>query len=525
MSVFGSRPSCNWFSTITIIVICMWLTPEAHAQLQLKQISTPEGLLAIHPGKGTDCYSCDGLFLDGKQILHNQYVSINAVYPSQNEVQLVSIESSNGGNCCPPTHYILDFSVKPHIVIKGVGFDNDIARTENGVVFTQSSSENDLGDPLLGVYEYRLGSGRAIIKTTTPMYVMSPINQKKYGSDVLSDPTIRGPLVALLGVNSFSTFRHSVQVSGGTDTGQLKIFDESIVVASGCTPHVCDLMFGMFIIDNKKKLAWAVEADVNDAGVATATIWGAISKKDTVVASEIANWLELNKISTSSVSMAPLPQSVRDAYASQQFGSSNESSTIDNSGLVKIASVEKTRVNALAPVQLFKMLSPSIYVVNVTRSDGNELQGSAVAVSSNILLTNCHVVSNSSSIILTQNKMNIHATLVSADDDADRCILKTESALTSHVPIRSYDELNIGERVYSIGAPAGLELTMSDGLLSGKRTLTGRRFVQTTAPISPGSSGGGLFDEAGNLIGITTFKLKGMENLNFAISAGDYLVR
>jgi serine protease Do len=106
----------------------------------------------------------------------------------------------------------------------------------------------------------------------------------------------------------------------------------------------------------------------------------------------------------------------------------------------------------------------------------------------------------------------------------DRCILKSIKP-ANHVPIRSYGELKIGERVYSIGAPAGLELTMSDGLLSGKRLISGRHLVQTTAPISPSSSGGGLFDEAGNLIGITTFYLKDSENLNFAISAEDYLAR
>jgi S1-C subfamily serine protease len=174
---------------------------------------------------------------------------------------------------------------------------------------------------------------------------------------------------------------------------------------------------------------------------------------------------------------------------------------------------------------LFKLLAPSIYVVNVTQGNGDELQGSAVAVSADILLTNCHVVANSASIILTRNDRKTDVSLISADVDADRCILKSTAPLESHVPIRSYDELDIGERVYSIGAPAGLELTMSDGLISGKRTVSGRRLVQTTAPISPGSSGGGLFDDAGNLVGITTFRLKDSENLNFAISAEDYLAR
>jgi S1-C subfamily serine protease len=68
-------------------------------------------------------------------------------------------------------------------------------------------------------------------------------------------------------------------------------------------------------------------------------------------------------------------------------------------------------------------------------------------------------------------------------------------------------------------------VTISHGLLSGKRTTSDRRLIQTTAAISPGSSGGGLFDEAENLIGITTFRLEDAENLNFAISAQDYLLQ
>ncbi|MFZ0210228.1 MAG: serine protease [Roseiarcus sp.] len=78
---------------------------------------------------------------------------------------------------------------------------------------------------------------------------------------------------------------------------------------------------------------------------------------------------------------------------------------------------------------------------------------------------------------------------------------------------------------FSIGAPAGIELTMTDGLLSGKRPISGQHYVQTSAPISPGSSGGGLFDETGNLIGVTTLHLKESGNLNFAISAEEYLLR
>ncbi len=227
----------------------------------------------------------------------------------------------------------------------------------------------------------------------------------------------------------------------------------------------------------------------------------------------------------STLSVVPLSKAAREAYAAKQPDSRNENAGTDVSGKIKVAEMSRPKTGAIAPVELFKILAPSMYVVNVTESNGDELQGSAVAVTSNILLTNCHVVADGEFINVTRNEAKWEVSLVSVDVDADRCILKAKMALPNYAPIRAYDTLNIGERVYAIGAPAGLELTMSDGLISGKRVLSGRRLVQTTAPISPGSSGGGLFDEAGNLIGITTFRLKDMENLNFAIAADDYVER
>ena len=88
--------------------------------------------------------------------------------------------------------------------------------------------------------------------------------------------------------------------------------------------------------------------------------------------------------------------------------------------------------------------------------------------------------------------------------------------------LRNFEELRVGESVYTIGSPSSLESTLGQGIVSGLRTVEGRHLVQTTAQISPGSSGGGLFDGAGNLVGITRFTLKNSQGLNFAIAAEDY---
>lgn len=150
-------------------------------------------------------------------------------------------------------------------------------------------------------------------------------------------------------------------------------------------------------------------------------------------------------------------------------------------------------------------------------------QGSAVAVSKQELITNCHVVENSPFIVVIQKDHVTEAKLVKSNQASDRCVIRVESAgLSSIQGVRSFSDLSVGERVYSVGTPSGLEQTLGEGLISGLRENKRIKLIQTTAPISPGSSGGGLFDASGNLIGITTFMLRDTQALNFAIAAEEF---
>jgi S1-C subfamily serine protease len=190
---------------------------------------------------------------------------------------------------------------------------------------------------------------------------------------------------------------------------------------------------------------------------------------------------------------------------------------------------ENVRKLAMAPEELFKTLQRSVYVVDATASLADArardvMQGSAVAVSEHLLLTNCHVVKGRELIKIVQDHTVSDAKLAAADLAADRCVLRADGiTLVPIAGVRPFGDLSVGEHVFAIGAPRGLERTLSEGLLSGLRHQPGRNLVQTSAAISPGSSGGGLFDERGNLIGITTMQLVGIvQNLNFAVAAGDY---
>lgn len=134
-----------------------------------------------------------------------------------------------------------------------------------------------------------------------------------------------------------------------------------------------------------------------------------------------------------------------------------------------------------------------------------------------LLITNYHVVKEGVSFEIQRGARKWPATLVATNPDNDVAELRVEKLNAPAVPTRPFSSLAIGEHVYAIGAPEGLELTLSEGLISSLRESGTDRVIQTTAAISPGSSGGGLFDTSGRLVGITVAYLKEGQNLNFAL--------
>jgi len=182
-------------------------------------------------------------------------------------------------------------------------------------------------------------------------------------------------------------------------------------------------------------------------------------------------------------------------------------------------------VSTLTPTELFLKVSSAVYALAAEGQPPRQLtsQGSAVAVSSKEAITNCHIVANAKSIILANAARTLRAEVVSADPSTDRCYLRVaEGELDPVAGIRDYKTLAVGEVVFTIGSPKGLVNTLGSGLLSGLRKSEGPQYIQITAPVSEGSSGGGLFDERGNLIGVTTFTVRDSQNLNFAIAASEF---
>jgi len=185
-----------------------------------------------------------------------------------------------------------------------------------------------------------------------------------------------------------------------------------------------------------------------------------------------------------------------------------------------LAGMFPTQGFALSPDRFYSATAASIWLVHTFDDHGKPLsQGSAVVVGPETLLTNCHVLSKASGFVIKQGNRSASARLQYIDIERDMCQIISPGLTSPAVPLGDSDRLGIGQKIYTIGTPRGLEQSLSDGLISSLRKDASQRlvFIQITAPISHGSSGGGLFDEDGRLIGITSAGFSDGQNLNLAI--------
>jgi Flp pilus assembly protein TadD len=168
--------------------------------------------------------------------------------------------------------------------------------------------------------------------------------------------------------------------------------------------------------------------------------------------------------------------------------------------------------------EIFEAVSPSIVVIRTYDANGKALSlGSGVVLASDLVATNCHVIQGATKIQAVRQGKEHLGTVRHSDWDRDICTLTVNGINAPSVVTGTTNRLKVGSRVYAIGAPKGLELTLSEGIISSLRPVAGGHYLQITAPISPGSSGGGLFDEEGRLIGLPSFYLAEGQQLNFAI--------
>jgi serine protease Do len=146
------------------------------------------------------------------------------------------------------------------------------------------------------------------------------------------------------------------------------------------------------------------------------------------------------------------------------------------------------------------------------------------------LMTNFHVIEGETQISVEvyhqtggelERKSYKQIRIIAINKFGDMALLKIEdkdAPKFKYVLLGSADALAVGEGVFAVGSPLGLERTVTEGILSTKtRQMAGDLYLQTTTQINPGNSGGPLFNMRGEVVGITNMKITFGEGLGFAI--------
>ena len=198
--------------------------------------------------------------------------------------------------------------------------------------------------------------------------------------------------------------------------------------------------------------------------------------------------------------------------------------------LKKVISVMIVLLCLLAPclcqdiTDMVEKVRQSVVMITVYDITGTSIgQGSGVFIDDKgLILTNAHVISGAySADVVTSDDLydEVSIYLVRKDCDLALIHINIDSSVVRPIDISESTVIKLGQRVIAIGNPLGLEGTVSDGIISSfRKTKKGIEYIQSTVPISPGSSGGVLVDEFGKLLGITTSTMTEGQNINFAVS-------
>lgn len=171
---------------------------------------------------------------------------------------------------------------------------------------------------------------------------------------------------------------------------------------------------------------------------------------------------------------------------------------------------------SLTPAEIAARAFPAVVTI---RSAGSLGTGFVVR-SDGWIATNMHVVVGGPKVKVTMRTAQEFdvVELIAASPEHDLALVRVEARGLSSLALGDSDRLRPGDPIVAIGNPLGFEDTVSNGLVSARRTVEGgSEVLQISAPIAPGSSGGPIFNDRGEVIGIATAIVAGGQNLNFGI--------
>lgn len=171
-------------------------------------------------------------------------------------------------------------------------------------------------------------------------------------------------------------------------------------------------------------------------------------------------------------------------------------------------------LTSAAVAQSDNRLSSSVTIFSETG------HGSGVIVEkTGVVYTNYHVIENSKSLAIRLNNGDVfvNVDLLAKDELRDIAILKVSGFDLPISPLGNSNSVKVGDAVSVVGAPQGLPGTITTGIVSAKRRVDGAELIQIDAAISPGSSGGAVFNSDGQIIALAVSQYSDGQNLNFAV--------
>ena len=232
-----------------------------------------------------------------------------------------------------------------------------------------------------------------------------------------------------------------------------------------------------------------------------------------------------------------------DSYFDDHFEHRNDAESYDNSNhgettIKRLPNTDKVKLRysethgeALSIQEVYQKVNPSTVTVFASMSDGSAMVGTGVIFTSDgYILTNAHVIAGGAEcyVVLDTGK-NYRASLLGLDEEKDLAVIKIAAKDLPAAEFGDSDALTVGDTVYAIGNPLGVELrgTLTDGIVSAINrdvdvdgiTMT---LIQTNAALNSGNSGGPLINVYGQVVGINTMKMGSsstvsVEGLGFAI--------
>jgi serine protease Do len=169
-----------------------------------------------------------------------------------------------------------------------------------------------------------------------------------------------------------------------------------------------------------------------------------------------------------------------------------------------------TMAYAVPEKALIRTLGAQVLRVQVGLANGGYGVGSGVVIAKNQVVTNCHVVANALTINVINKGESVSATAIRPDWHHDICVLTIPDLDAPAVKIGSSKTLKYEQSVFTVGYPGIAILPSSTfGVVKGLYPMDGSVVIRATSTFKQGASGGGVFDDSGNLVGIITLKSPG----------------